>query len=74
MADHAVGEREVWRVRHVRTIAVLNRRGAGHGANAVRLQVRRRINRLDPGDRCRRRGIDRAEFCRGVRTAQRNSV
>ncbi len=74
MAHGAVGERQMRRVRHVGAVAVLHRRGAGQRADAVGVQVGRGIDCLNPGDRCCRLGVDRAEFRRGVRAAQHDTV
>ena len=74
MAHRAVGERRMRRARHVRSVAVLHRRRAGHRRDAVGVQIGRGIDRLNPGDRCCRRRVDRAEFRRGVRAAQHDPV
>ena len=46
----------------------------GIGRDAVGVQVGRGIDRLNPGDRCCRRRVDRAELRRGVRAAQHDAV
>ena len=74
MAHRAIGERRMWRARHVGAIAILHWRGAGHRCDTVRVQVGRRIDCLNPGDRSCRRRVDGAELRCGVRAAQHDAV